>query len=125
MKTIVKYFFLTAMTTILASCSKDVTVNIPPAPQQIVVEGHVEPGQYAYLYLSHNFAFFGTTTINTILQQDVVHGAKIAITDGITTDTMREVIPQLGYYQSLNMTGVTGRTYSLTVVSNGQTLTAS
>lgn len=98
---------------------------MPQPPSQIVVEGHVEPGQNAFLYLSHNFAFFGTTTINNILQADVVHNAKITISDGYTTDSMKEVIPIFGYYQSVSMTGQTGRTYTLKIVTNGQTITAS
>jgi hypothetical protein len=110
---------------LLTGCTKDVTVNVPAPAYQVVVEGHVQPDQLAWVYLSHNFAFYGTTTVNSILQQDVIHGAQIAISDGFTTDSMKEYNPILGLYKSLHMTGVTGRTYKLTVVTNGQTLTAS
>lgn len=110
---------------LLAGCQKNVTLDLPNPTPEVVVEGHVEPNNLAYLYLSHNFAFFGSTTISTILANDVIHGAKITISDGFTTDSMTEFIPTLGYYQSRTMKGVIGRTYNLTVITSGQTLTAS
>jgi len=126
MKKALKYFILLPlMGFLLAGCQKDVTLNVPNPPPEIVLEGHIEPNQSPYLYVSHNFAFFGSTTIHTILSQDVVHGAKVAVTDGITTDTLREIIPSIGYYQAFHIIGVVGRTYKLTVVAEGQTLTAS
>lgn len=125
MKSHLKYSLFMVVVLLFTACTKDINLNMPQPPQQIVVEGHIEPGENAYLYLSHNFAFFGTTTINGILQADVVHGAKIAISDGYTTDSMKEVIPMLGYYMSTSMKGVTARTYTLNVTANGQTVTSS
>jgi len=110
---------------LFTACSKDVTLNLPPAPKQVVVEGHIEPNNTAYIYLSHNFAFFGTTTISSILSQDVIHGALVTVSDGTNTDTLKETIPTLGYYTGSKVKGVVGKTYNLTVVTNGQTLTSS
>jgi hypothetical protein len=109
----------------LFGCQKNLNLNLPSPQQQICVEGHVEPGQYAWVYLTHNFSFFGTTSIQSIINNDVVNGATILVNDGFTTDSMREVIPTLGYYQTIHMKGITGRTYNLTVKANGQTLSAS
>ena len=109
----------------LASCSKDVNLNLPTPPNHIVVEGHIEPNNTAYVYLSHNFAFFGTTTISSILSNDVIHGALITVSDGTTTDTMKETIPTLGFYEGSKLKGQIGKTYNLKVVTNGNTLTSS
>jgi len=108
----------------LWGCTKNVTVVVPTAPTQITVEGHIEPGGLAYLYLSKNFSFFGNIAISSILQNSVIHNAVVTISDGTTTDTMKEFIPNIGYYQSLSMRGQIGKTYSLTVQAIGQTATA-
>jgi hypothetical protein len=125
MKTGIKILVFGLALSGLVSCTKNVNLDLPNPPQLLVVEGHIEPNQQAYLYLSHNFAFFGSTTIASILSQDVVHGAKITVSDGTTTDTMREILPSIGYYQSITLKGQIGKTYSLKVVAMGQTLTSS
>ncbi len=125
MKNKLKHSIFLLLVLLLASCEKNVNLNLPQPSPQIVVEGHIELNNNPYVYLSHNFAFFGSTTIDSILSQDVVHGGLVYVNDGFTTDTLKEVIPAFGYYQSFNMRGVVGRTYNLTVVVNGQTLTSS
>jgi hypothetical protein len=120
-----KNIVIFCLVSLIIGCSKNVTVNVPPPTPQLVIEGHIEPNGLGYAYVSHNFAFFGTTTVASILQQDVVHGALITVNDGFTTDSMKEYIPSLGLYRLQHMTGVTGRTYQLKVVVNGQTLTSS
>jgi hypothetical protein len=110
---------------LITGCQKNVTLNLPTPPPQLCVEGHVEPGQLAWVYLSHNFNFFGSTTITSIIANDVINNATITVNDGYTTDTMQIVIPTLGYYQTRAMKGITGRTYNLTVKADGQTVTAS
>jgi hypothetical protein len=110
---------------LLSACSKNITLNVPPAANQIVVEGHIEPGSTAYLYLSHNFNFYGNISIASIISQDVIHGAHVTLSDGSTTDTMVETNPAIGFYQNMKMKGVVGKTYYLTVVAQGQTVTAS
>lgn len=110
---------------LLTACSKNITLNVPPASNQMVIEGHIEPGSTAYLYLSHNFNFYGTVSIASIISQDVIHGAHVAISDGTTTDSLYETNPSIGFYQNKTLKGVIGKTYYLTVVANGQTATAS
>lgn len=124
MKDLIKYCFVFLLALFTWGCEKNVTLNIPQPPTQICVEGHVEPGQLAWVYLSHNFAFFGTISISNIIANDVVNGALITVNDGYSTDTMQSVIPLLGYYETKKMKGITGRTYNLTVKVNGQTLTS-
>lgn len=109
----------------LTGCQKDINLDLPVPPQEICIDGHIEPGQLGWLYLSHNFNFFGTTSITSVIANDVIDNAVITINDGYTTDTMAIYIPTLGYYQTKTMKGVSGRTYNLTVKANGQTLTAS
>ncbi len=125
MKTISKYICALILLSSIFGCQKNVTLNLPQPPSQMCVDGHVQPGYPAYLFLSHNFAFFGAVSASNILSQQIVHGAHITVSDGITTDSMVEALPSLGLYATPHMTGVTGRTYNLTVKAEGQVLTAS
>ncbi len=113
-----------AVVALFSSCQKNINLDLPQPAQEICVEGHVEPGQFAWVYLTHNFAFFGNTSITSIISNDVIHGATIIVNDGVISDTMLEVIPTLGYYETRKLKGVTGRNYNLTVKSNGTVLTA-
>jgi len=117
-------FLAFILASLFMGCQKNINFNLPQPPSQICVDGYVQPGYPAYLFLTHNFAFFGTFTANGVLANDIVNGAVITVNDGVTTDTMIEAIPSLGLYGTPHMTGVTGRTYNLTVKAEGQTLTA-
>ena len=63
----------------------------------MVVERHIEPGTTAYLYLSHNFNFYGTVSIISILSSNVIHSARIAVSDSSPTDSMSETNPSIGF----------------------------
>jgi hypothetical protein len=125
MRTKIKYLIGLLVAASFWSCQKNVTLNLPQPPSQICVDGYVQPGYPAYLFLSHNFAFFGAVSAKNVLTNDIVHGASITVNDGVTTDSMIEAVPTLGLYATPHMAGVTGRTYNLTVKAEGQTLTAS
>lgn len=110
-----------------SSCEKNISVNIPESESKIVVEGYVYKDTNAYLFLTRSSPFFAEMDSSTI-RQYIVRGATVTISDGFTTDTMEEVeYPQyfLHFYYSPDMKGVTGRTYSLRVETNGEVLTAS
>ncbi|HXB10954.1 MAG TPA: DUF4249 domain-containing protein [Bacteroidia bacterium] len=109
----------------LAGCSKNVNLDLPTPPTQITVDGHIEPGQLAYMYLSRNIAYTTSLSITSILAQDIIHGAFVTITDGTSTDTMRETNVKAGYYQSTFIKGQIGKTYSIKVSALGQTVTSS
>src|SRR5215469_16628423 len=111
----VKYITLLLLASFLAGCQKNVTLNVPQPPSQICVEGHVEPGQLAWVYLSHNFAFFDSVSVASVISNDIVKNAVVTVNDGYTTDTMQLVTPLIGYYETKKMKGITGRTYNLTV----------
>ena len=116
---------LTPLFLLLSGCEKEISIDDLPQPtMKICVEGHVEPGQNPFVYLSINAPYFAPTDLNN-LSQYTVHGAFVTVNDGFTTDTLIEVVPSFGYYyKANNMTGVAGRTYNLTIVSNGKTYTA-
>jgi len=109
---------------LLNSCEKNITVEVPSAETEIVVEGYIEAGQNPYVLLSNSLPFFGTISTNFLDQlESTIQGATVTINNGSVTDTLQQ-FPGLGLYFSQNMVGEAGKTYSLKVVSNGKTLTA-
>lgn len=117
-------FFLILLI-LLSSCVRDVEVILPEFKEKMVVEGHIEPGGKAYVFLSKNVAYFGSTDISNF-QNYVIRNAIVTIWDGTQLDTLKEVFPGLGYYyEATFMTGVVGKTYLLTIQYNNKTFTAS
>src|ERR1051326_6640650 len=109
------------------SCEKEITVDLPQPKDKIVVEGHVEPGQKPYVILTKNQAYFSPVDSAT-LYNSIIQNGFVTLSDGVSTDTLTLTL-DLNYlppiiYRARNMTGVVGRSYHLTVVANGKTLTA-
>src|SRR4051812_45874079 len=112
---------------LISSCEKNITLDLPMAGSKLVVEGYVYQDTFPYVILTKNAPFFSTLD-SSALQQFVVRGAKIIVSDGITTDTMTEInLGQLTFYAALNnnLKGHVGRTYNLRIEANGQVVTAS
>jgi Domain of unknown function (DUF4249) len=120
MKTI-QYLLTFLLSFFLFSCTKVINVNLNNANPNIVIEGIVSdaPGPYQVLL---------TQTVN-FSDPNIfppVTGANVKITDSIlgVTDSLLETVPGTYVTQKL-LQGLTGHTYQLYVLSNGQTYTAS
>ncbi len=115
-------FFLLAL--IFFSCTKEIDIKVPDYQQRLVVEGVVEPNEKPYVLLTWTAPYFGNSAY-TDYEQYFVKGAVVTVYDGVSVDTLKELFPGQGlYYQAMTMTGVTGRTYDLTVTINGKTWTS-
>ncbi len=107
---------------ILSSCEKNVTVDIPKAESEIVVEGYVEKGKNPYVILSNTLPFFGS--VNTLnLLQYTIKGATVTVDNGTAVDTLKDFF-NLGVYFTTSMIGESGKSYSLRVLVNGKVITA-
>lgn len=114
MKRFVTYIsaFLLVM---LIACRKDVTVKLPEYKQKLVVEASIETGLNPVVLLSTSVPFFGSFDL-TAPQNAFVKGAFVTVSDGIQTDTLKELIPGLGYaYTGTKLTGQQGRSYTLRI----------
>jgi hypothetical protein len=105
----------------LFSCTKVINVNLNNANPNIVIEGTVNdvPGPYQ-VKLTQTVNFSDPNIFPPVT------GATVKITDSNlgVTDSLKEVVP--GTYVTQNLLqGLTGHTYQLYVLSNGQTYTAS
>jgi len=112
------FFLILLLLTGLWSCQKVINVDLNSASPKIVIDGNVtdQPGPYT-VTLSQTVNFDETNIFPP------VSGALIVINDNTgTSDTLKETTP--GTYQTSKLQGVSGRTYTLTVVTNNITYTA-
>ncbi len=120
----------------LASCEKEVKINLSSSPPQLVVNGQIELGQPPYIVLTKSIGYFSQVDLQT-LQNSFVHDAVVRIGNGTQQVTLREYsfdtstsLSSGKFYfysldladpQSLTFRGETERYYSLEIVSEGKT----
>jgi hypothetical protein len=106
------------------SCEKNIKVELPKYQQRVVIEGSIETGQPCVVFLSYSVPYFGEFDFSQP-QQAFIKGAFVTVSDGFSTDTLKEVDPNTGYlYAGLKMLGIKGRTYTLRVTVNNKTFYA-
>jgi hypothetical protein len=114
---------------IYIGCTKEISVNFPNPPDLIVVEGHIEPGGYAYVILTKNAPYFAPTDTATLLKY-LITNATVVVSDGVINDTLSftynsTFMPYFPvFYQGSKIIGQPNHTYTLTVIADGQTVTS-
>jgi len=113
-----------------SGCEKEITVELPDSEKKVVVEGVIEQGKHPYVLLTRSSPYFAP--IADFTDNLFVTDAIVIVSDGIITDTMQGALNMEVYkpypafaYTSDIITGETGRTYYLTVIADGKTLTSS
>jgi hypothetical protein len=104
---------------LLFSCQKVIDLKLNNASSQIVIQGNVydQPGSDT-VRISKSVNFDSTNVFPP------VSGANVVISDNAgTSETLAEIYP--GTYITTSLQGIPGRTYTLSVQTNGQTYTAS
>lgn len=135
---------------LFTSCTKDITVDLPTYPDQLVVEGTIEPGTPPFVILTHTQSYFAPTDINSIASMFVTGATVTVTTDGnvwtldqicsnlLDSTTLAAASEATGLnpallaaaniciYTSLNPAhvGVIGKTYRLDVSVDGKSLSA-
>ena len=114
----------------LASCQKEVHINLGTSATQIVVEGAIETNVPPYVILTSTIGFFSNIDLGT-LQNSFIHGANITVSDGSSTVTLKEYSIDTGnnnkfYVYTVDtsnlsniMYGQVGKFYTLTINYNG------
>ncbi|MDI9339027.1 MAG: DUF4249 domain-containing protein [Sediminibacterium sp.] len=109
----------------LLACRKDVQVKLPTHKQKIVVEASIEVGGPAVVFLSYTVPYFGNFDFSQP-QKAFIKGALVIVSDGNSSDTLKELDPQNGYlYLGTKLFGQTGKTYYLTVKVNDKIIKGS
>ena len=133
----------------LISCSKEVKIDIPGFDEQIVIDGSIETGTPAIIFLSNSKDIYAPTDINSYLS-GFISGATVTVSNGTITDTLTEICTDnlpagfesiaaaffglpieqlvnlhLCAYVSTGIVGEVGKTYTLNVLYNNKTYTSS
>jgi hypothetical protein len=144
-----KIAFLLLLIMGLNSCSKEVKIDIPGFDEQIVIDGSIETGTPAIIFLSNSKDIYAPTDINSYLS-GFISGATVIVSDGTITDTLMEICTDnlpagfesiaaaffglpieqlvnlhLCAYVSTGIVGEVGKTYTLKVLYNNKTYTSS
>jgi hypothetical protein len=118
-------WWLSCICLCLGGCRKDIQLNLPDYQQKVVVEGSIETGGPAIVFLSYSVPYFGTFDFNAP-EKAFIKGALVTLSDGIQTDTLKEIDPNNGYlYLGFKIKGQRGKTYTLRVSVNDKTFYAS
>ncbi len=110
-----KLLFSLMVITLLSSCQKVIDIDLNSSSPQIVIEGNVsdQPGPH-YVKISKTANFSDANTF------PVVAGALVKLADNTgITEILTEISPGT-YSTSPTLQGIVGRTYTLTVNSEGK-----
>ena len=144
-----KIAFLSFLIVGLNSCSKEVKIDILGFDEQIVIDGSIETGRPAIIFLSNSRDIYAPTDIDSYLS-GFISGATVIVSNGTITDTLIEICtnnlpPELDSiaaeyfgvpieqlvdlnlcgYVSTGLVGEVGKTYVLKVIHNNKTYTSS
>lgn len=119
----------------LASCEKEVKLQLGSSEPKLVVEGGIESGGYPIVQLTNSVGFFGRVDVQTLINS-FVHDAEVIVSDGSQTVRLKEYSLTLDSISvsaytidtadaaSLGFVGVVGRSYDLSVKVGGKTYTS-
>ena len=74
----------------LASCTKEVKIDIPGYEEQLVIDGRIETGQPPLVILSKTKDIYAPTDLDAYLN-GFVSGAVVTVSDGNTTVVLDEI----------------------------------
>ncbi|MDG1262046.1 MAG: DUF4249 family protein [Flavobacteriales bacterium] len=90
-KTVVRWYTVILISLAsLVGCEKEITVDLPTVPSQIVVEGTIEQGQPPVVLLTKSQGYFEPTNLNA-LEELVVRGASVYVTNNGNEVQLTEV----------------------------------
>lgn len=116
-----------AICCLLSSCERDITVNLPQAEVEIVVEGYIVSGQKPTVHVTRSAPYFSPIDSASLISY-LVRDAIVTVSDGSVTDTLDETfdlsLSNPFVYVARNLVGENGKNYFLTVKADGKTLTA-
>ena len=145
-----RFLFIAVLLALFTSCEKDITVDLPVYPTQLVVDGHIEPGQRPFVLISRTEGYFAPTDVNSIANMFVNDAVVTVTSDGVVWNlslvcgnaldpaTLADAATATGFSPAqLSLanfcvytttapgeTGTIGHTYRLDISAEGKTLSA-
>lgn len=142
------FTYIALIILLTTSCTKDIAILLPYTEPEIVVEGKIESGSFPYVILTYSSGYFDSTDISNF-EASFVRGADLKITVDGTDYPMTEIcsddipeaflaiiaeqlslnlenLSQFNYciYANIDLIGIEGKTYQLTINHNNETYTA-
>src|SRR5688572_20512615 len=125
MRKLIPYLFLAVFA---VSCEKEVSIELPDPESLIVVDGGITTGEVAKVTLTWSAGYFDPIDSASLINYVITTGALVTVSDGIMTDTLTVTLdftrPIPFVWVGSDITGQVGRTYTLTVVADGKTVTS-
>ena len=120
-------FVVLLLSMAVASCEKELEVDLPPFTSKLVIDGWIEQNKYPTVILTRNADYFDPVDSSAI-RNLVVTTAKVTISDGeqeevLTLRRRDEYFPNF-LYQGTEIRGEVGKSYRLTIESEGKVYTA-
>lgn len=135
---------------LLSSCEKDITVDLPVYPVELVVDGHIQPGERPFVLITRTQGYFDPTDFNSIANAFVNDATVTITTNGEVWDlqqvcgnaldpaTLQDAGDATGVDPALlafanfcvytttdpTQVGVIGHTYRLDINAEGKSLSA-
>lgn len=78
------FLSLITILTLITSCVKDVTLDLPPYNSKLVVEGQIQPGIPPFVILSNSLNLFAETSTSS-LENNFITDAQVFVNNGIDT----------------------------------------
>lgn len=124
---IIKICFVYLLLMTIIGCERENPKTDDGFQPGIVVEGHIEQGDYPLVYLTRNIPYYAKIDSADIVYL-VIRQAKVEVSDGIQSEILTLMHDQQHfppfYYRGTELTGKTGSTYTLTITYGSDTLTA-
>lgn len=112
----------------LLSCTNEIELEQPAYESKIVVDGYIESNGFANVFLMHSSPFL-TEYDSASIQATFMNAASVTLTCSNGDAEILTLFRQNAFfppfvYKSIRMKGIAGESYSLKVLFNGQTVTA-
>ncbi len=108
----------------LTSCEKDIDVDLPAYQSKIVIEGSIESGEPAMVFITRSTDYFQKYDMETITNMFVTDAVVTVTNQSGIVDSLRFMMdpaqPMPVFYKGSTVLGETGGTYKLKVVVGGK-----
>lgn len=127
-----KFLFIIIALSFLASCEKELDIDLPQPDAKLVVEGWIENGEYPVVIVTRNSSYFAPIDTNFLMDSLFITNALVIVSDGFVNDTLQ---PQFDfdaylkgawpifYYKGSKFKGVEHGQYSLYIEAEGEVIT--
>lgn len=117
------------LSVLMFGCETEIEVDLPEYNPKLVIEGTIENGQPAIVFLSKSIPYYSNIDLEYLLKNVAVTDAEVYVTssDGESERLTFQYCPDAPLYfafVSNRLRGKENTTYTLTVKYNGETYTA-